>query len=294
MIQTLFRNTKPHFRLAACLLALTLLLLTAAGCQTQQKSAGKTLEAQGFTLRYSDKSAAGPEVADLEFQHPLNISERQLVQQMWALKYKGNALVSEPEHVFTKNDISKVRRLLTKALNKANPQNLVGFEINSEKGTTRGIVFASGGKLYWKFEEIQGLRFNLTRNFMARYGTAWRLLPDKRKGQKLFVSAKLFGSKVWENWIVAKLDTEEDDAPLPQAGVQKKKGLTPEPTEAPAHSQPTVPPTPGPAQAETQQAPSVNPELEKKLEFLKSLRDRNLIGDAEYQEKRKELLDTYF
>jgi hypothetical protein len=284
------KKMKSKSLFAIYCLALTFFLLATVGCQTQQKSAGKTLEAKDFILRYSDKSADGPEVSDLEFQHPLNISERQLIQQMWALKYQGNALVSEPTHVFTKNDISKVRRLLTKALNKAHPQNLIGFVIDAEDGTTRGLVFASDGKLYWKFEEIQGVRFNLTKNFQARYGTAWRLLPQKSKGQKLFVSDKLFGSKVWENWIVAKLAPQ---SPKPQTGMKQKPkstqdtSLKQQPVNGPSQVQSET-------QVKTPQQPSMNPELEKKLQFLKSLRERNLIGESEYLQKRKELLDSYF
>lgn len=289
---------KNTFRPAALLLTALALAgcLTAVGCQTKapQATPSRVLETPDFTLSYSNKTSAGPEVEELAFQHPLDIGQRRLMGQMRALKYQGNALVSEPTHVFTKDDILKVRRLLTKALNKADPQNVIGFEIRSEEGATRGIVFASGGKLYWRFEEIQGMRFNRSEKFNARHGTAWRLLPQKDQGQKLFVSDKLFGSKTWENWIVAEIDA----GPL-----LPETGMTPNPTPAPppgsmSSEKQSSGNSSGSVQTETPvetpQQPSLNPELEKKLEFLKSLRDRNLIGDLEYQEKRRELLDTYF
>ena len=36
-----------------------------------------------------------------------------------------------------------------------------------------------------------------------------------------------------------------------------------------------------------------NQDLEKKLSFLKDLRDKDLIDDEEYDMKRKELLNSY-
>ncbi|CAI2717635.1 hypothetical protein [Nitrospina watsonii] len=267
----------------ACLLAVAALGLTA--CQTPPKSSGKALEAEGFTLRYSSKFSAGEEVAAMTLQHPLPIGEDVLARHMWTLQYETNSLMGEPTHVFTRDDIMKVKRLLTKALNRASMGNVVGFTIESEEGETEGILFASDDRLYWKLEKIQGVSFNLTRNFNARYGTAWHLLPQK--GQKLFVSGKLFGSKTWENWLVVKLGTER---------TVTKRRVKQKPVTGMKQQNPTQNPTPEntTAPAPSGNAPSLNPELEKKLEFLKSLRDRKLIGEDEYLKKQKELLDSYF
>jgi len=36
-----------------------------------------------------------------------------------------------------------------------------------------------------------------------------------------------------------------------------------------------------------------NPDLEEKLEFLRDLHEKELIDEKEYDQKKKELLDTY-
>ena len=47
--------------------------------------------------------------------------------------------------------------------------------------------------------------------------------------------------------------------------------------------------------ANNRHSPSKGPNLvlEEKLEFLKDLHEKNLIDEKEYNQKRKELLDTY-
>ncbi|MCF8719949.1 SHOCT domain-containing protein [Nitrospina gracilis] len=265
---------------------LTVCLLVAGGCQIKHEpeSSGRVLEADKLTLRYISKFQLGEEVAKMELQHPLDISEEALVQQMWSLKYKPNSLLGDTGRVFTKDDVMNSKRLLTKALNRAQMGNVIGFTIESDAGDTEGAVFASDNHLYWKFEKIQGVAHNLTRNFNARYGSSWHLLPQE--GQKLFVSGKLFGSKTWENWIVANLDHE---GPVKIRRLKRKTGTTVPQKQTP---QQTVPENTQP-QA-TGNEPPLNPELVKKLEFLKSLHDRKLIGEEEYLQKRKELLDSYF
>ncbi|CCQ89439.1 hypothetical protein NITGR_1050002 [Nitrospina gracilis 3/211] len=268
------------------LFLLVCLIAMLAGCKIKHEpeSSGRVLEVDDLTLRYISKFQLGDAVAQLQLQHPLEISEEALVQQMWSLKYKPNSLLGEEGRVFTKEDVMNSKRLLTKALNRARSGNAVGFTIESEDGDTEGAVFASDNRLYWKFDKIQGVAHNLTRNFNARYGSSWHMLPQE--GQKYFVTGKLFGNKTWENWIVADLDYK---GPVKIRRLKRKTGTTvPEKQNpkqmAPENTQPQA----------TGNEPPLNPELVKKLEFLKSLHDRKLIGEEEYLEKRKELLDSLF
>ena len=259
---------------------LTLWML--AGCSSTHKAAGKKLSAEGFTLTYIDKAQAGAEIRELILQHPLSITERQMVFHMVALTYENYSLLSKPGPVFTKDDINKMKRLLTKALTKAHSQNIIGFEVKSEDGTTKGELFASQGNLHWRFYEIQGVKYSLTRNQMARYGTAWRIIP--KKGQKFHMTDKLLGAKQWTNWIEAAINL-----PAPsnlKMSPRKKRYSNPgtarsqQPSSQPGRSKPTAP------QKSTT-------DLEEKLKFLKHLHENQLIDKREYEQKRKDLLDQY-
>ncbi len=266
---------KTHFAIAVTI------ILTLAGCSSTHKSAGKKLTAKDFTLSYIDKAQAGAEFNELTLQHPLPITGRQMVFHMVALTYENYSLLGKAGPVFTKDDINKTKRLLTKALTKAHSQNIIGFEVESEDGTTKGELFASKGNLHWRFSEIRGVKYSLTRNQMARYGTAWRLVP--KKGQKYHTTNKFLGAKQWTNWIEAKTNL-----PAPanlKIAPKKKKHLnsgtaqSASPPAQPNSLKATVPGTPA--------------DLEEKLKFLKHLYKNQLIDKREFEQKRKDLLDQY-
>ncbi len=259
-----------------------MIVLALAGCSSTHKSAGKTLTTEDFTLTYADKAQAGREINKLILQHPLPVTERQMVFHMVALTYENYSLLGEAGPVFTKDDIKKTKRLLTKALNKAHSQNIIGFEVESEDGTTKGELFASSGKLHWRFFEIRGVKYSLTRNLMARYGTAWRMVP--KKGQKFHVTDRLLGTKQWTNWIEAQINL-----PAPaNLKIARPKKRRPNPGTAqsvPPPAQPSRPKATAPEKSTT--------DLEEKLKFLKYLYENQLIDKREYEQKRKDLLDQY-
>ena len=268
----------PTLRLALGIL----LALTFLGCQSTHKAAGKKLEAQDFTLTYNDKAQAGGAIAELPLQHPLPISERQMVFHMVALTYEPQSLLGKAHPVFTKEDIQKTKRLLTKALNKAHLRNIIGFEIESGQGTTQGELFASGGKLHWRFFEIQGVKYSLARSPMTRYSTHWKLMP--KEGQQFHVTEELLGSKRWTNWIEAPINL-----PAP-ANLKAARPGKPRPKPGAAASAPPAA-SPSPPKAA---APAKDPaDLEEKLKFLKYLYENQLIDRQEYEKKRKDLLDQY-
>ncbi|HKI50299.1 MAG TPA: hypothetical protein VKA69_13300, partial [Desulfobacteria bacterium] len=95
-------------------------------------SAEKTLTTKDFTLTYINQSQADGKIDSLTLQHPLSITERQMIFHMVALSYENYSAPGKVRPVFTKEDIKKTKRLLTKALNKAHPQSIIGFEVASE------------------------------------------------------------------------------------------------------------------------------------------------------------------
>jgi len=282
LMKNKLKYSKTTGNLGLSFVSVILCVLIFAGCSSTHKAAGKKLTTKGFTLSYTDKAQAGAEIRELLLEHPLTITERQMVYHMVALTYENYSLLSKPSPVFTKDDINKIKRLLTKSLNKAHSQNIVGFEVESEEGTTKGQLFVSQGSLHWRFFEIQGVKYSLTRNQLARYGTAWRLVL--KKNQKYHSTEKLLGAKQWTNWVEAKIDLP---APSNLKTSRKKKRRT--------NSSATQP---KPATSQPRQLKSTAPQksttdLEEKLKFLKHLHENQLIDKREYEQKRKDLLDQY-
>ncbi len=270
--------------------ALAMILLTGLwSCASTHKSARKTLKTEGFTLTYLDQAQAGSAVRAFKLQHPLKLTERQMLFHLVALRYENYSLLGKPGPVFTTDDIKKIKRLLTKALNHVHSRNIIGFNVKSEDGATSGQLFASKGHLHWRFDEIRGVKYSLTRNKMARYGTAWRMVPSK--GQKLHLTDKLLGAHTKANWIVAKID-------LPPPSNLKTRRSQPEPA-APKKAEPAASPNiPAPPAPSAPGAASPSPgkstaDLEEKLKFLKHLYENQLIDDKEYEKKRQDLLDQY-
>ena len=268
---------KQFYGLPTAVSALAILLLFAwTGCTSTHPSAGKTLSTENLKLTYKDKAQVGAEVEKLDMQHPLPLSERQMMFHMVALKYENYSLLGEKGSVFTRDDIKNAKRLLTKALNHVNPQNIIGFKVESENGTTEGELFASKGNLHWRFSKINGIKYSLTRNQMARYGTAWTLVAGKK--QKFYVTDQFLGAKRWDNWIVAPINLP---APSNLKMAPPKKPVAPS-----AHRKGRSSTAP----ATSKKDPA---ELEKKLKFLKYLHENELIDQPEYEKKRKDLLDQY-
>jgi hypothetical protein len=126
------------------------------------------------------------------------------------------------------------------------------------------------------------VKYSLTRNQMARYGTAWQLIPGK--GQSFHVTDKFLGAKKWTNWIEAKIDLPAPkNLKTARPGKQRvQSGAIPRATSP---SEPASPKTTVPKKNVA--------DLEEKLKFLKHLYENQLIDKQEYEKKRKDLLDQY-
>jgi len=245
--------------LAGCLMALTLM-----SCSTTPE---KKLQKDGLTLYYQEKSSAGSEVEKLSLNHPTKISQQEIINHLLSLRFEESTLLGKKKYVYSQQDVKDISRLLTKAINRASPQNIIHFSVKSSHGTTEGDFFVSGNKINWRFSIVQGQEFS-NNSFPGYRAATWRLLP--KPGQGYHVSPKLLGSRTQENWIIAELVLPE------RARRLKKQDATP----------PAAIPT----------SPQKNPthdkaDLEKKLEALKKFHEKGLIDDQDYERKKQELLD---
>ena len=265
---------KPYKPSLIFFLIFTPLLALTTSCSFTPE---KKLKTKDFTMMYKAKTAAGYEVAGLKLR-PAQLSEDQVRQQMRSITYEEMNLFGKKKPVFTREETNRFARLIAKGLKHATPNKVVFFEMENREGTTAGVVFVSNRKLNWKFTKIQGGVFS-TRSFTGWGGTRWRLVPSSK--QQFYFVEKALGSVAQENWITVSLPKN--------SGGQSRAYQEPEPTRTKRKSRRAKPaPT-------RKQEPSrvANPDLEKKLQFLKDLYDKNLVDEEEYNRKRKELLDTY-
>lgn len=269
MIQYLYlKNMRPFWAFLTFLMALNLFL----GCGTTKE---KKLERDGLTLIYRPKHQAVSAIEKMHLNHPIKISEEEFQNHLYSLQYEELFLLGKNKYVISLQDVKKISKDLTKAVNHLTPQNILVFELDTSRGTTRGEIFAAEGKINFHFDTIKGAAFSS--NSLARStASVWRLVPVKGQIQK--TTNRILGSSTLGNWIVA-------DMTLPEKSRRLLKGKK-------TQSQPSQP-TPSPQPVPSTPPGNNDQELEKKLKFLKDLRSKELIDEEEYEKKRKELLDSF-
>jgi hypothetical protein len=258
--------------------AITALLLIPGFFQGCGGVKEKKLEREGLTLIYRPKHQAAAAIEKMRLNHPIKISEEEFQNHLYSLQYEELFLLGKNKYVISLQDVSKISKDLTKAVNHLTPENILVFELDTPRGTTLGKIFATENKINFRFHSIKGADFSS--NSLARStASVWRLVPVK--GQILKTTKRILGTSTLGDWIVAEMTLPQKTRRLLKG--RKTKSQTPRP------SQPSPSPQPVP------RAPSGdnNQDLEKKLKFLKDLRSKDLIDDEEYEKKRKELLDSF-
>jgi hypothetical protein len=270
-----YRSTLAFFLIS------TLLLGLITGCSFTRE---KKLRGDGFTLMFKSKSAGGYALADIKLTS-VQVSEGEILGQLRSLQYEELALFGKKKAVFTREQANRIGRLIAKALNKSSGNKIIYYELDTPNGATEGDVFANGKVLNWRFSSIQGREFS-NRAFNGWGGSNWRLLPSS--GQRYHTTGKLLGQEAKENWIKVAL-TRNSDRELREEGEYRDTAPSRKSRKQPrVRAEPSRKKTPA-----TTRNNSADTELEKKLHFLKSLYDKNLVDEEEYNRKRKELLDTY-
>jgi hypothetical protein len=268
---------KPYKPNLIFFLIFTLLISLTTSCSFTPE---KKLKTKDFTMMYKAKTAAGYEVANLKLR-PVQLSEGQVRQQMRSIIYEEMNLFGKKKPVFSHEETNRFARLIAKGLKHSTSNKVIYFKIENREGTTAGIVFASHRRMNWKFTKIQGGAFS-TRSFTGWGGTRWRLIPGS--SQQFHFVNKALGSVAQENWVTI---------PLPKNSERQAQAYQELEPKQPSRKQRWVQTKRSKKQASAQtRTKPANTELEKKLQFLKGLYDKNLVDEEEYSRKRKELLDT--
>jgi hypothetical protein len=264
-------KTKINYLLQAGLIVFFLLPLLFAGCSAPEKR----LEKKRLTLVYRLQSGLESEIKELRLEHPIEISREQVMNHLLSLHYEELSLMGKGKYVFSPDDALEITPLVTKALNRIKANTILYYEVDTPHGTTAGSIFRAKGKIHWRFKIIKGSDF-ANSSFPGHRGSTWRLVP--RGGQSFRQINNLFGSRVQENWIVSGLD-------LPAKSQRSLRSRSSQKSSRDA--------SPAPKRKRTESSSTDQGELEKRLQFLKGLRDKELIDDNEYERKRKELLDQF-
>mgnify|MGYP004000694071 FL=1 len=268
-----YKSILPFFLIS------TLLLGLVVGCSFTRE---KKLRGDGFTLMYKSKSAGGYEIADIKLAS-VHVSEGEILRQLRSLQYEELALFGKKRAVFTRKQANRIGGLIAKALNKSSRNKIIYYELDTPDGATEGNVFANGKVLNWRFSSIRGRVFS-NRSFNGWGGSNWILLPGSR--QRYHVTGRLLGKVAKKNWIKVPL-SRNSARELEEEKEYRDLTLSQKPRK-----QRRVRAEPSRKQAPTRNKPS-DIELEKKLQFLKDLYEKNLVDEEEYNQKRKELLDTF-
>ena len=205
-------------------------------------------------------------VKKFKLNHPIKISESEIVNHLVSLRYKGSSIGNKETGVFFPEEIKKLAPILVKAFAGVDPRKIIHIELKSKTGTTVGDAFSFRSYLNWRFESIHGETFFQKNNARGWKIFAWELMPQK--GQLYYKSSA--NKRIHKNWLVTKLR-------LP---VSKTKDRAISEFSGTAES--------------GNSDKKMNQELERKLRHLKHLYDQGLIEEEEYKVQQKNLFEKLF
>ncbi len=245
-----------------------------SGCASTPE---KKLETKGFTLSYRDKNSAGSLVNKIQLSHPVKLSETDVRGYLKSLVFEELSLFGKKKPVFLPQDMDRIGRLITKAIQRVPNHKIIHYELETSRGTTAGDLFASKEYIHWRFDSIKGIGFS-GQSYTSFGNTNWRMVPQP--GQEYHAVHKLLGTQAQENWIIAELVPSKIKGNPRQKSPRPSKNKTKAPSRVPVNES-------------NSPAKSPDTSLEEKLQFLKDLHEKDLIDKKEYDQKKKELLNTY-
>ena len=202
----------------------------------------------------------------LKLNHPIQISQAEIINHMVALRSKGTFLGNKEEPVFSVSEIQTLAPILFKAFGGVSPEKIIRIQLKSVGGITSGDIFSFKKYLNWRFDSIRGETFLQKNNVRGWNIFSWEMMP--KNGQLYFKSGT--DKRIQKNWIISKLKLPISG----QGNMDNRRSfdtLQKEPSEN-----------------------NINPKLEEKLEHLKYLYDKELINEEEYKNQQKKIFDELF
>ncbi|MBT4374682.1 MAG: hypothetical protein HOD16_03230 [Nitrospina sp.] len=202
----------------------------------------------------------------LKLNHPIKISQAEIINHMVSLRFKGTFLGNKEEPVFAVSEIQTLAPILFKAFGRVDPEKVIRIQLKSVGGITSGDIFSFKKYLNWRFDSIRGETFLQKNNVRGWNIFSWEMMP--KKGQRYFKSGA--DKRIQKNWIISKLKLPISD----RENMDNQRSID-----------------------TLQKEPSgnnINPKLEEKLEHLKYLYDKQLINEEEYKNQQKKIFDELF
>jgi len=202
----------------------------------------------------------------LKLNHPIKISQAEIINHMVLLKSKGTFIGNKEEPVFSVSEIQTLAPILFKAFGGVSPEEIIRIQLKSVGGITSGDIFSFKKYLNWRFDSIRGETFLQKNNVRGWNIFSWEMMP--KNGQLYFKSGT--DKRIQKNWIISKLKLPISG----QGNMDNRRSfdtLQKEPLEN-----------------------NINPKLEEKLEHLKYLYDKQLINEEEYKNQQKKIFDELF
>ena len=202
----------------------------------------------------------------LKLNHPIKISQAEIINHMVSLKFKGTFIGNKEEPVFSVSEIQTLAPILFKAFGWVSPEKIIRIQLKSVGGITSGDIFSFKKYLNWRFDSIRGETFLQKNNVRGWNIFSWEMMP--KNGQLYFKSGT--DKRIQKNWIISKLK-------LPISGQKNidNRGSVDAPQKKSSKN-------------------NINPKLEEKLEHLKYLFDKQLINEEEYKNQQKKIFDELF
>ncbi len=249
------------------------LCIILSACGTFKKE--KILKSDNLTVSYRSFNRLGPDYGSISPNHPVQISEKEIETHLHLLEYKPFKPRSKVIPVFSKDQIIEASRLLTKGLNRAEPQKFLHFELRTSKGKTEGDVFAADGYIHWRIWKINGVDYS--NDPLGIRKKTWRLIP-KPAGHRYFISSSAGGQKKKQNWIVANFYISKYKT---KRKINVKRKVSQKPATQSLKAKP----------------PQISNEsgrsIKEKLILLKQLFDQGLINEEEYNKKKEEVMKRF-
>lgn len=209
-------------------------------------------------------------------QHPAQVDSEALRQQLGQIRYvSGNATPS----LFARDEAAELAEALAQALGSARPDDdvlLLSSARRSDAVLLRPVAVTAR-----LFVQSGSLQFIVND---ARYEFFDKMRGSNQPPEFTFGSRTRTGSAVLR--AEGLTSARADWLAMPLTAV----AAAPAVPMVPAAKAPPAPATPAPAPALRPRDPGFAEEVEQRLTTLKRLRERGLITEEEYQQKRKEIL----
>ncbi len=210
-----------------------------------------------------------------ELDHPANFNIKGVKKALISMHYMEKTLITwgKKRMVFGKKAASRFAPIIQKVFMKVKPHSKVSFSIYNSGKKTTGDIFSKNETIIFKFETINGTPyvddFDLKAETEADIITNWKLIPGPN--QQFYSHKGFLGIPMKQKNMIAanlkKFKTIERDIETP---VKNKNREQPKQDNKPHDKRRT---------------------LEKKLRYLKDLKQQNLITEEAYEQKVQELLD---